>query len=343
MPAAMRRVEEAGRPNGVVAFEHPFFAALRDGLFRMSEHTRAPAFAVSYGDVEGVLSFPAIRRELGLSDESADAVMLDLIGSALKFVSLLRIGDPLPAEVLTGEASWTVEPRHSEIALSRLTMQLVTWSTGEEAAITDLEALNQVVDDPATRAKAEQAVAAAAARVSMAVEDVKATLRSLAEELSYVEAMRERFQVVLAMRAKLDLVRRRAHGERSLLDIAHAVTRLMAIAVRDLQNQLEQVDAQTGEVVAMLKNPEAQVSYIRGKRDELYCRLVAWTDLLDRWGKLEPKASEQAAGLLRDTYRFLAPRYMPAQEWTLASKLLNRSQPSLGGIGPREIPNSMKW
>ncbi len=343
MPAALRRVEGVERSTNVVAFEHPFFAALRDGLFRMSEHTRAPAFAVRYGDVEGVLSFPAIRRELGLAEGSPDAAMLESIGSALKFVSLLRIGDPLPAEVLTGEASWTVEPRHSELALSRLTMQLVTWSTGEEASITDLEALSQVVDDPATRAKAEQAVAAASARVSMATEEVKATLRRLAEELSYVEAMRERFQVILAMRAKLDLVRRRAHGERSLLDIAHAVTRLMTIAVKELQNQLEQVDAQTGEVVAMLKNPEAQVRYIREKRDELYCRLVAWTDLLDRWSRLEPKASEQAAGLLRDTYRFLAPRYMPSQEWTLASKLLNRSQSGSGGIGPREIPNSMKW
>lgn len=327
------------RPQ-TVAFEHPFFGAVGEGQFRTSDHTRAPALMVKFGDGEAALSFPGIRRELGLAEGSADWAMLEAVAAALQFVSVLKVGDPLPAEILTGEASWEIEQRHRDIALARLTMQLVTWSSGEETAITDADALSQVADDPATQAKAERAVVEVAARLSQPEEEVKATLRMLAEELAYIEALREKFASVLAMQAKIDLLRRRFASERSVLEIADAVRRLMTVAVKRLGNLFDQIDAQTGEIVAMLKNLKSQEGYIRSKRDELYCRMVAWRDTLAKWDKCDAKPTEGNVALLRESYRFLAPRFMPAQQWVLASQLLQRSAPA---SGRREIPNSVNW
>ena len=323
-----------------VTFEHPFFAAVGDGQFRMSDHTRAPALMVKFGDGDAALSFAGIRRELRLAEDAPDAIMLDTIATALQFVSVLKIGDPLPAEILSGEASWEIEPRHHELALARLTMQLVTWSSGDETAITDADALSQVADDPATRAKAERAALDVAERLSMADQDVKTTLRELAEELAYIEALREKFAGILAMQAKIDLLKRKFSNERSVLEIAVAVRRLMTIAVKRLTHLFDQIDAQTGEIVGMLKNPKAQIDYIRGKRDELYCRMVAWREILARWDKCDGRPSEGNVGLLRETYRFLAPRFMPTQQWVLTSQLLQRG-PQNGGR--REIPNSVSW
>lgn len=327
------------RPT-TVSFQHPFFAAVGESQFRISDHTRAPAMLIHFGEGEAALAFPGIRRELHLADDAPDARMLDAVAAALRFVNVLKIGDPLPAEVLSGEASWDIEDRHRDIALARLTMQLVTWSSGDETAITDADALSQVADDPATRAKAEKAALAAADRLAIADQEVKATLRVLAEELAYIEALREKFAGIRRMEAKLDVLRRRFATERSVLEIADAVRRLMTIAVKRLGHLFEQIDAQTGEIVGMLKNPKAQESYIRGKRDELYCRMVAWRDILARWEKCDAKPTEGNVALLRETYRFLAPRFMPAQQWVLASQLLQRSIPA---GGRREIPNSVNW
>jgi len=324
----------------VVAFAHPFFAAVGDVQFRMSEHTRAPALMIKFGDGDAALSFGGIRRELKLAEDSPDAGMLEAVAAALQFVSVLKIGDPLPAEVLSGEASWEIEQRHRDIALARLTMQLVTWATGDETAITDADALSQVADDPATQAKAEKAIADAAERLSVEVEEVKATLRMLAEELAFIEALREKFAGVLSMRDKMDVLRRKYSNERSVAEVADAVRRLMTVAVKRLTNLFEQIDAQTGEIMGMLKNPKAQEGYIRTKRDELYCRMVAWRDILAKWDKCDSKPTEGNVALLRETYRFLAPRFMPAQQWVLASQLQQRGAPAKGR---RAIPNSVNW
>ena len=219
-------------------------------------------------------------------------------------------------------------------------MQLVTWATGDETAITDADALSQVADDPATQAKAEKAIADAAERLSVEVEEVKATLRMLAEELAFIEALREKFAGVLSMRDKMDVLRRKYSNERSVAEVADAVRRLMTVAVKRLTNLFEQIDAQTGEIMGMLKNPKAQEGYIRTKRDELYCRMVAWRDILAKWDKCDSKPTEGNVALLRETYRFLAPRFMPAQQWVLASQLQQRGAPAKGR---RAIPNSVNW
>jgi hypothetical protein len=39
----------------------------------------------------------------------------------------LQIGDALPAEVLTGQASWEPDAVHLQIAQARLQWQLVAW------------------------------------------------------------------------------------------------------------------------------------------------------------------------------------------------------------------------
>ena len=84
-----------------------------------------------------------------------DGRMLDLIAQSLDFIGGLRIGDPLPPEVLSGEASWEPDELHLQIANARLQWQLVTWlnsGTGADAPAFDAEFLLQVADDPGTTA-----------------------------------------------------------------------------------------------------------------------------------------------------------------------------------------------
>ncbi|MDA0664210.1 MAG: hypothetical protein O3B08_15420 [Proteobacteria bacterium] len=80
-------------------------------------------------------------------------------------------------------------------------------------------------------------------------------------------------------------------------------------------------DGQTGEIISVLKNIHSQKEYIRGVRDTLYRRMVAWDDLLRAWDRQSGMISADTPDLMRNTYRFLAPRYMQTDDWLLASRV----------------------
>ena len=154
-------VDSDGHP--IIAFNHSFFASVEGGHFRMSEQTKEPVFVVDLGENNEVsLPFPGIKREFELDADSNDAKMLDLIAEGLNYVKVLRPGDRIPTELLTGEASWEITDAHRTIAYQRLTLQMVTWLSGDEVTITNPEELAQVADDPKTKDKVNEAFGQAA-------------------------------------------------------------------------------------------------------------------------------------------------------------------------------------
>ena len=60
---------------------------------------------------------------------------------------------------------------------------------------------------------------------------------------------------------------------------------------------------------------------IRRARDTLHSRLRAWDETLEKWAPLSPQHGDLSdiTPLIADLYRFLAPRYMPIDEWVAAS------------------------
>jgi hypothetical protein len=302
---------------GVVALSIPLFKAAPDGYFHRPQG-RDPVYSFKLGDVEAALPLSGIRKEFSIEQDSEVGRMLELIERALDFVSALRLGDALPSEVLTGEPSWEITPAHRLQAYQRLTLQLATWITGEEKVLTNAEELNQIAEDPNNKRKWNEAFDEAAIRLGYTEngrEQVMSLVSSLAEEIAYIEALRDRFAEILPIELKLQRLRRLYARENSVREIADAVARLFGIARDRLSASFAEVDGQTGEIMSVLRKPEQQVSYIRKMRDTLFCSLAAWSDMIPRWNAVPMKRDESTVALLRETYRFLAPRYMPAVEW----------------------------
>ena len=86
-----------------------------------------------------------------------------MVAEALEFVKGLRLGDKLPTEVTTGDPSWQPSERHFLIAQQRLTLQLVTWMTGDEHIFTSAEQILMLAEDPQTKKNINLAFAEAAA------------------------------------------------------------------------------------------------------------------------------------------------------------------------------------
>jgi hypothetical protein len=299
---------------------HPLFTTLGEPLFRRAETDGAPVMVVMLGEREAAIPLRSLQREFGIPDDSDDGRMLALIAQSLDFVSGLRIGDTLPAEVCSGEASWEPDEMHLKIANARLQWQLVVWlssGTGGDTPNLDADALMQVADDPVRKQQVQQAFTKAAEALGLPTrEAVVQLVEELAQELAYIEALRDRLlRRVKAMMEKLNRMAQTYRGDGSHLETLTQVRRLTAAAVQQIARRFEELDAQTGEVMAALRNADSQRTFIRSNRDWLYRAQRAWQTLLSDWDVAGSGFDEGMMLLLNHSYQFLAPRYMPVTEW----------------------------
>lgn len=322
----------------VVELDHSFFKVFTDPYFKISAPPEEkPVLCANLGDQEVLLTINGIIRELELEEGDPLRLMLETIGKSLQFVTGLRPGDEIPAEVRTGEASWEAGADHLDTARQRLTMQLVTWVSGRETMINDPVELQQLFDDPSTKQKISDAFKQAAERLGVeGQEEVANMVEGFAEELSYVEALRERYMQIRDLFQKMGMLRKNYHDQNSIIDEIDPVIRLMKQPVAEFQTTFDLIDAQTGEIMTVLSKLDVQRDYVRGLRNELYVRFEAWRDIIDQWDGVDPLYPQDfnIANGLRDLYQFLAQRYMAADEWVLMAALSddNGTQHRYGGV-----------
>ncbi len=304
---------------------HRVFAMFGQPLFRRAETDGMPVMVVELGEKQAAIPLRALQREFAIADESDDGRMLALVAQSLDFVTGLRIGDPLPAEVLSGQASWEPDEIHLQIANARLQFQLVAWlnsGTGADALQLDAESLLQVADDPARRQMVQTAFAKAAQALGLPDKQAVIDLaEELAQELAYIEALRDRLlRRVKAMADKLNHMAQGYRGDGTHLETLTQVRRLTGRALKQIAHRFDELDAQTGEVMAALRNAESQRTFIRSNRDWLYRSQRAWQALLQEWDTAGLSFDEGICALLTRSYQFLAPRFMPVTEWTAPNR-----------------------
>lgn len=320
--ATTEKKPDAGTGDNLVHFEHKFFGSFEDLYFRLTDTGEAVA-VIKLANNEAVLGFDGIRREFMLTDQTVDGQMLSKVAEGLQFVRGLRVGDPLPKEILTREASWEPSERHLRIARQRLTMQLVTWLTGNEHIFTSAEELMQIAEDPQVKKNVSLAFSEAAEALGLGRdrrEQVVQYIETLAKELAYIEAERDIYAEIKRNDEKVQGLRRLYSSDRGMIETTDQVARLYQRALKVLVDYFDQVDAQTGEILAMLKNIDNQIDYIREVRDELHRRLLPWEDILPIWKTVFVVKSEENLARIRELYQFLAPRFMQVNEWVLVTK-----------------------
>lgn len=307
----------------LVEFEDGFFTRCRDAYFRLAESNEEPVFLMPVGGVEYMLRLDGIRQELDLSEGDHDWRMLDAVAEGLKYVQGLRIGDKMPEEVATGRASWKVAQRHHKIAHDRLFAQLVTWLSGDEQIITEPEELERMMEDEDVKSKVNDAFDNAIKQLGLESdqrEEVVKLIDELSIEIAYIEALRDKFREVVDVVRKLAEMRKAYAGDRAVSATTLSALRLAKLAVQRYHDTFELVDAQTGEIIAVLKNFKSQIRFLRDTRNDLYCRLKAWDEQIEDWRYVTGQRREGGEKLIQALYRFLAQRYLPVDEWVLISK-----------------------
>jgi hypothetical protein len=309
-------------PPEVVAFEHGFFASFPDAYFRLSENGNTPVVAFEMGDQKVTLPFSGIKREFKLPEFCADAVMLNIIVQALNFVNILRIGDPIPPEVLTGEASWDPGPNHLAAAERRLSTELVGWSLGQEVPRGDPVRLRQFVAQNVNETAVNEALGQLSGLFGFGADGVgrlTVTMNDISDELAYIMALRERCQSVSSVGQKLKHLGREFTHHASVMADLQPALRLIKAPIQEFGEKLSGVDNKMSEIVTLFGDFESTQGLLRSSRDDLHCRLEPWDGIANDWERVNVTALDpfSITHKLRDLYRFLASRFMPTDEWAL--------------------------
>jgi hypothetical protein len=304
------------------AFEHKVFS-MAGGYFSYVKNTQEAAFHLPLGDLQGAIALPTLRAEFDLSPETSDGKLLDIVEKSLRYVREIRPNDSIPHELLDGTASWVVEEKHRAIARNRLTIQLVSWLTGGETLVVDLTQLEQIADDPKTKSRVQEAFAKAAEKLGIGAgrkQEVVDMIDKLARELSYIEALRDRYTQVQYISAQLTLLSKLYKREPGIRNEIFRMQVLIRSPVADFESMFTQADAQTGEILAVLRNIGAQTKFIRDMRDELHHRLMLWDEMINPWSTITVERSPEMESLLKDTYRFLARNFAISNDWPLTGR-----------------------
>lgn len=313
--------KESGEQKGDTSTHFLFTSkvfALPGGYFGLSKDNNDPVFHVHLGDVWGKIPFRTLRESFQIEDKSDDSRLLSIVEKGLKYVREIRPGDSIPRELLDGSASWRVDDRHLTIARGRLTLQLVSWITGREEMITDRFQLEQIVEDPMTKTRAQEAFTKLAKQFGLP-EDRKQEMVDkvdyLARELSYIEALRDRYSHIQKMMSKLGQARRIFKGDGQVVADIARMQALAKVPIANFDDIFEQVDGQTSEVMAMLRTFDAQVAFIRRMRDELHTTLMIWDEMIDMWDGNEIDKEPETESRLKRTYQFLAKNFLISKVW----------------------------
>lgn len=298
-------------------FQHKIFS-LSGAFFAMDPTAKEPVLHITLGDLKAALPFQTLKESFNIEEDSHDARLLGVVAKGLRFVKQIRPGEKIPGELLDGSASWSVDEKHRLVARGRLTVQLVSWITGSEMIVVDIDELEQIVEDPQTKARLKTAFNAIAEKLGItenAEQYITDRIDDLTQELSYIEALRDRFKNIRAISENLARITQLYRTDRNFVSEVARMQGLLKRPLKEYDAIFEQADAQTGEIVGALKAFETTVTFIRKIRDDLREKLIEWEELLHAWDGVPIEKSQTIEQLQKMTYRFLANRYMESKVW----------------------------
>lgn len=312
-------------PPSQLAISHPHFPQGNQVVFARAAGDGAPIVRLHMGGAGVAITLPALRKHLGIAEDSPDGRMLALIAESLDFVPQLRAGDALPEEVLSGGASWQAGEAHLLRATTRLRLRLVAWYRRDANALPGSEdaLLQHLANDP----DLHRLIAAAFrhARDDLGLENsatVVALADSMAGELAFIEALREHLlDRLAAISTTISAATKGVRGGASQTETLIQVRRLLATALAQIGERFTQVDNECARVVAMLREAASYRSLIRSNRDFLYRNKRDLEPMMVQWDGAPAVIDAGFWPRIATCYRSLAPRYMATQTWPRGNRL----------------------
>ena len=298
------------------AFEHKVFQV--PSVFFALTEDRKPAMHIDYGDLRAAIELRSVRSGFGIVPYSSDDLMLGTVEGSLRFVRKIRPNDSIPREVLDGTASWAIDDSHHQTAHSRLTLQLAAWMTGGNAVRLSRAQILTLATNPEVISRVQAAVAEIARKVDLQPHEkhkIIDRIEGFARELSYVEAIRERFDGARGISQKVARLLALYKTDRFVGDNLTRVATLMAGPLAAFETMFANVDAMIADIIGICQKYEERVAALRVMRDDLFELYLMWEPVLARWQEQEIIKSKPTEESVRLLFQFLARHYPQTNTW----------------------------
>ncbi|MDJ0948115.1 MAG: hypothetical protein QNJ94_04265 [Alphaproteobacteria bacterium] len=304
--------------RSTIAFEHRFFGMFPNGYFQASGQHGEPVFVIEAMGSEVQLPVSAIMREFDIAQDSPDGRMLEIVSEGLVFVTFLRLGDPVPEEILIDEPLRDITEWDQDLAYQRLLLVLRARARGERLSLARIADARVALGKADAFGDFEKVFFEALDELGCAynaADGVIASLQTLAEDLHRIDRLRGRFREIQSIQNHLHQLLLRLGHKAEAQSFTASVAELMSLAVKSYRDTLRRVEVDMQGAITDLDPGASGVATTRRRvQDDLYRRLLAWDALVDGWSHVKSKPSLEAEILLRKTYSFLAQRFLEPGE-----------------------------
>ncbi|MCA0200539.1 MAG: hypothetical protein LCH56_06820 [Proteobacteria bacterium] len=279
--------------------------------FVLKGKDKAPMFAVEMGAGLGYITLKDLRKTFHIAEGSHDDKLIERAAAGLRHVPDIRPGDEIPNEILNGTASWTVARKHKQIARDRIQVQLLSWMSGKPIVYTTQGELKEIVGKDENKKALKDAFGKAAAALGFAAgeaEKVLDLIETLAREICYVEALRERSLELKKIQRNVEGLTKVYNDIRGSADVSR-VKLLMVRGLNESENILNNVDAETADIMNALMSLDYVIKAVRDARDSLHFLLMEWDPVIAKWENLTLVRCQEVDRALLATYKFLASRF----------------------------------
>ena len=145
-------------------------------------------------------------------------------------------------------------------------------------------------------------------------EKVICQIERLAGELAYIEALRDYFNRVFRIEHQLRMVTSNLKGDKAASEEIVRIYQLIKRPLDEYRQAFARVDAQTAEVISVIRNISLVVKFIRQVRDELHEITMLWDDVLDQWTQTAGRSPREEYQKIRNLYQFLAQNFLHTYE-----------------------------
>ncbi|MCC6915381.1 MAG: hypothetical protein IT566_16910 [Rhodospirillaceae bacterium] len=270
---------------------------------------KTPMFAVEMGSGLGYISLKDLRKTFYIAEGGHDDRLIEQAAAGLRHVPDIRPGDEIPNEILNGTASWTVARKHKQIARDRIQVQLLSWMGGRPITYTSQQELKEILGKDENKKALKDAFNKAAAALGFdEVEKVLDLIETLAREICYVEALRERSRELKKIHSNVEKLGKVYTDVRGSSEVGR-VKLLMLRGLHEAENILNHVDSETADIMNALMSLDDVIKAVRHARDTLHFLLMEWDPVIAKWENLNLVRCQEIDRALQATYQFLALRF----------------------------------
>jgi hypothetical protein len=298
-------------------FKHRLFSV--DGcVFRKTSDGSQIALVVPMGEVQAALPVHQIRQEFEIDPESNDEQLMQWAAQALRYVRQIYPGDSIPSEVLTGKAPWMIEGKFLKLAHARIAMLVVAWKTDEDISKLKQSEILERGESAETKSLLENSYAEIAKELELGEDKsyhIIELMDKLGQELSYVEALRDKFLELRRMQTKLKSMYSVYQGEKAITEAIARCNSLIESPIKELFEKFTEFDTYMTDIVNIMRHFDAQVNFIRGERDAFRQAYMLWENLLEQWNEFPGGRNDAASNLVNETHRFAAQHFVRTADW----------------------------